>query len=742
MKTTFSLALILLYTTVSFGQTIDLQKGWKFKTGDDLSWAMPDLNDASWKPIEVNAIWEDQGYPGYDGYAWYRIHVIIPTSLKNNAIFKDSIAINLGLIDDSDQSFLNGMKIGENNGKKGIPWEDAGVYNEQRIYKLASNDHAILWDKENLIAVRVFDGHGGGGIYRGNINISMVSIADFLSFDESQTTSNIIDNKTVAHKVAIRSSAKNMTLGGNLEIAVNDEFQGKILFSKKIKVTVTNEKEFIFEFKSPNAEGVVATYQLTPEKTTTVISKRVEIPYILTPQVAKTARINGPNVFGVRPGNPFLYAIPATGERPMAFSVTNLPQGLTIDKNTGTIKGSIAQKGDYKVTFTAENALGKASKDFKISCGDRICLTPPMGWNSWNCWGLSVSDEKVRQTADTYVNKGLMNHGWTYINIDDGWELVHDPATGKMLCNSKFPDMKKLADYVHSKGLKLGIYSSPGSKTCGMYEASWGYENNDAQLFGEWGIDYLKYDWCSYGWIYPTPDADQLKKPYFVMRDALNKVNRDIVYSLCQYGMGNVWEWGDTVGGNLWRTTGDIEDTWESLSAIGFSQSKSSPFSKPGNWNDPDMLVIGKVGWGPTLHQTRLSTSEQYTHITLWCLLSAPLLIGCDLSQLDDFTLNLLTNDEVIEIDQDPLGKAALKVLSTDVYDLWVKELEDGSKALGIVNKTTTNQKITINLSDAKLTGNQLMRDLWRQKDLGVSTGTFQTIIPGHGTTLVKAIEK
>jgi alpha-galactosidase len=742
MKSSFILVILMYFALVTVGQTVDLGKGWKFKTGDNMNWATPDFNDATWSPIEVITVWENQGYAGYDGYAWYRIHVIIPSSIKSSAIYKDSISINLGRIDDSDQSFLNGVKIGENDGRIGSSWETSGVYNEQRTYKLASNNPAILWDKENVIAVRVFDGQGGGGIYQGKVNISMVSIADFLSFDNNQTYSKVIDSKSVYHKVAIKSSAKDMTLAGDLAINIKDEFQGKILYNKNIKFSVTSDKEFVYEFKSPNVEGIVANYQFTPEKTTTVITKRIEIPYILTPSVAKTPKINGPKVFGVRPDHPFLYAIPATGDRPMTFTVKGLPQGLSVDANSGIITGTITQKGVYSVTFIAENALGKATKEFKINCGDRICLTPPMGWNSWNCWGLSVSDEKVRQSAEAYVNKGLMNHGWTYINIDDGWELVHNPETGKMICNSKFPDMKALSGFIHSKGLKLGIYSSPGPKTCGMYEASFGYEKSDAQLYGEWGIDYLKYDWCSYGWIYPVADAAQLKKPYLVMRDALNKVDRDIVYSLCQYGMGNVWEWGDSVGGNLWRTTGDISDTWESLSTIGFDQSKCSPYAKPGNWNDPDMLVIGKVGWGPSLHQTRLTTSEQYTHISLWCLLSAPLLIGCDLSQLDDFTLNLLTNDEVIEIDQDPLGKAAIKVVSTDLYDLWVKELEDGSKALGIINKTNDCQKITINLSDAKLNGKQLMRDLWRQKDLGISSNTFQTIIPGHGTTLVKAIAK
>ena len=346
----------------------------------------------------------------------------------------------------------------------------------------------------------------------------------------------------------------------------------------------------------------------------------------------------------------------ATGEPPLKYSAKDLPEGLIINEETGIIKGVLSKKGEYLVKLKVENSSGVADRELKVIAGNNISLTPPLGWNSWNCWGLSVSDEKVRQSALQMKASGLIDHGWSYINIDDGWEYMHD-KDGKILTNSKFPNMYTLCSYVHSLGLKIGIYSSPGPKTCGGYEGSYTYEEKDAQTYAEWGIDYLKYDWCSYGRIAPKPTREQLKHPYQVMKRAIRSVNRDIHYSLCQYGMGKVWEWGTEVDGNSWRTTGDIEDTWESMTGIGFSQGKCSPYAAPGHWNDPDMLVVGWVGWGPALHCTRLTPDEQYTHITLWCLLSSPLLIGCDLSQLDPFTLNLLTNDEVLAVNQDPLGK-------------------------------------------------------------------------------------
>ena len=308
------------------------------------------------------------------------------------------------------------------------------------------------------------------------------------------------------------------------------------------------------------------------------------------------------------------------------------------------------------------------------------------------------------------------------------------------MANKKFPDMKKLGDWLHGNGLKFGIYSSPGPKTCGGYLGSYQHEMQDAATYAGWAIDYLKYDWCSYETIHDRNDSSlqSYQKPYMVMRDALQKQNRDIVYSLCQYGMRNVWEWGAAVNGNCWRTTGDIEDSWESLYGIGFNQTKQSSYSAPGRWNDPDMMIVGQVGWGDQLHPSRLTPDEQYTHVSLWSMLSAPLLIGCDLSKLDDFTLNLLTNDEVIAIDQDPLGKQASQVLKTDTTQVWIKDLEDGSKALGIFNVSEKDEVIRFYWNNLSLSEGYMARDLWRQKDLGYYKTMFATKVPAHGVTLIR----
>jgi hypothetical protein len=311
--------------------------------------------------------------------------------------------------------------------------------------------------------------------------------------------------------------------------------------------------------------------------------------------------------------------------------------------------------------------------------------------------------------------------------------------------------MKGLADYVHDYGMKLGIYSSPGPKTCGGYLGSWEYEVQDVELWADWGIDYLKYDWCSYGGIAIDNSLDELQKPYLHMRKVLDEAGRDIVYSLCQYGMGRVWEWGAEVGGDLWRTTGDITDTWASLSSIGFSQDVCSAYAGPSAWNDPDMLVVGKVGWGPNLHDTRLTPDEQYTHISLWCLLSAPLLIGCDIAQLDDFTLNLLTNDEVLAVDQDPLGQQARKIKDENGRQVWVKQLEDGSLAVGLFftgynspaeafawDEQNPVADVTVSWAELNITGNHLVRDLWRQKDIGSFDAGFSATVNYHGVVLVR----
>jgi alpha-galactosidase len=505
------------------------------------------------------------------------------------------------------------------------------------------------------------------------------------------------------------------------------------------------------------------------ELTKSVLQSRLIVkakapPYILTPKPSDKPKINGARVFGVRPGNPFLYTIAATGKRPLTFSAKNLPDGLSLDPQTGRITGSIQKEGEYKATLAAKNGLGKTEREFTIKVGNKICLTPPIGWNSWNCWACAVDDGKVRAAADAMVESGLVNHGWTYINIDDCWEIKPDATDpqlkgelrdkdGMINTNKRFPDMKALGDYVHGKGLKLGIYSGPGPLTCAGFTASYRYELNDAQKYAAWGIDYLKYDWCSYDKIAKDRSLSELKKPYAVMRAALDKVPRDIVFSLCQYGMGNVWEWGDEVGGNCWRTTGDITDTWSSMSGIGFNQTGHEKYAGPGNWNDPDMLVVGLVGWGPQLHPTNLTPDEQYTHISLWSLLCSPLLIGCDLGRLDNFTLNLLTNDEVIEINQDPLGKQAGRLSQEGGKQIWVKEMEDGSKAVGLFyvgedrrtpeeyfrwDAKQSKAKIVLKGSDIGITGKFKVRDVWRQKDLGVFDQKYVADVPYHGVVLLR----
>ena len=472
---------------------------------------------------------------------------------------------------------------------------------------------------------------------------------------------------------------------------------------------------------------------------------------ILTPKPSPAPKINGPDVYGVRPGSPFLYNIPATGQRPMKFSVEDLPNGLKFDSNTGIITGKILKKGEYIVTFKAENNLGSSEKKFRIVCEDKIALTPPMGWNSWNCFASSVSDKKVRSAAEAMVKSGLINHGWTYINIDDYWETKpgsDDPTlqgaprdtNGFILPNKRFPDMKALGNFIHSNGLKMGIYSSPGPLTCGGCIASFKHEEQDAQTYGKWGVDYLKYDWCSYEG--DRNDMNDLKKPYFVMRNALDKVNRDIVFSLCQYGMGEVWKWGAEVGGNCWRTTGDITDTWQSMSNIAFNQAGHEKYAGPGHWNDPDMLVVGMVGWGENLHPTNLTPDEQYTHISMWCLLSAPLLIGCDMTRMDDFTLNLLTNDEVLAVDQDSLGRQASRIYKNGDTEVWAKDLEDGSKAVGLFNLGKTKTDVAFDFKSIGLKGNCLVRDLWRQKDLGEFKDQFKATVNSHGVVFVKIKNK
>ncbi len=462
------------------------------------------------------------------------------------------------------------------------------------------------------------------------------------------------------------------------------------------------------------------------------------VPPIARGTPAKPA-LHGPRVLGASPGRPFLYKIPATGLAPLRFSARNLPAGLALDAATGTLSGALREAGTTTVQLEVSGPRGSDRRDLTIVGGaGKLALTPPLGWNSWNVWARAVDADKVRQAADWMVKSGLAAHGYQYINIDDAW-MAGRNAAGEIQTDPKFGDMKALADYVHSKGLKLGVYSSPGPRTCQQLEGSYKHEEQDAMTYARWGVDFLKYDLCSYGALIKTAsDREEEMRPFRLMGDALRRAPRDLVYNLCQYGRADVWQWGPETGGQVWRTTGDIRDSWESIARIGFSQNGLEKWAGPGRWNDPDMLVVGKLGWGLELHATRLTPNEQLTHITLWSLLAAPLLLGCDLAQLDRFTIDLLTNDEVLEVNQDPLGRQAARRAQDGLLEVWSKAMSDGTVAVGLFNRGIESATVQAKWAELGLAGKQPVRDLWQRKELGEFDGVFQAAVPPHGVVLVK----
>ena len=354
-----------------------------------------------------------------------------------------------------------------------------------------------------------------------------------------------------------------------------------------------------------------------------------------------------------------------------------------------------------------------------------LARTPPMGWNSWNHFSHRIDDKTVREIADAMASNGMKDAGYIYVNIDDTWQGERD-ASGKIHANSKFPDMKALADYVHSKGLKIGIYSSPGPTTCAAYAGSFGHETDDAQTYAEWGFDYLKYDWCSASAIYKDKDMQQL---YQVMGNALQATHRPIVYSLCQYGREDVWDWGAKVGGNSWRTTGDISDNWNSMAKIGFSQLRIAPYATIGHWNDPDMLEIGNGG---------MSDDEYKTHMTMWSMLRSPLLAGNDVRNMSADTKSILLNKEVIAIDQDRAGKPAKLAKTEGETEIWTRPLAGGATALAFFNRGDQPAKVTLQWSDAGLKTPKRARDLWAHKDVKVSKTGYTAEVPVHGTVVLR----
>jgi len=478
---------------------------------------------------------------------------------------------------------------------------------------------------------------------------------------------------------------------------------------------------------------------------------------ILTPKPGPAPRINGPNVYGCRPGHAFLYRIPCTGERPMQFTAHNLPAGLNLDIRTGIITGTAPECGEYKVALRAINQHGKCERGFKIVAGDKLALTPPMGFNDWYAYYDRVTDADMRFAADSMITNGMADAGYQYVNVDGCWQGQRD-ASGNLAGNKRFLDMKALADYIHGKGLKAGLYTSPGPKDCAGYTGAYQHEAQDAKQFADWGFDFLKYDWCSYGhiamggratdkrirnWGELAPTLAAYQHPYRLMGDLLKKQNRDIVFNICQYGMSDVWKWGEEVGGHSWRTGGDLGFELHRIFDIALKNCALREHNKPGEWNDPDYIQIGWIGNANGMGQPQpapLTPNESYSFMSLWCLMASPLFYSGDMTKLDTFTLNILCNPEVIEVDQDRLGQCARVVGQPGKTFVLVKDMEDGSKAVGLCNRGEIETKVTSQWSDLGLTGEHKVRDLWRQKDLGAFIGKFEATVPCRGVVLVRIV--
>lgn len=453
---------------------------------------------------------------------------------------------------------------------------------------------------------------------------------------------------------------------------------------------------------------------------------------ILTPPVPAAPRIVHPKSFGVRPGHPIVFTVPATGERPMTVTADRLPEGVSLDPATGILSGSVAKPGDYTFTLTAKNAKGTASSVFTLKVGNLLAVTPPMGWCSWNAYLTSISDENIQAAAKALRDTGLVYHGWQYVNMDDGWERKIDgtegpcrDGQGRMLTNKRFKDMKALTDSIHRLGLKAGLYSSPGPFTCGQRTGSFGHEEQDARTFAEWGFDYLKYDYCSFGSV-PLVEGltrdTMAKQAYARMGRDLRAQNRDILFSLC----GASIQWAYEVGGSCWRTSTDVNNQWSVMRYVIDTQVGLAKYSRPGGWNDADQLVSGA------------SPNELYTQMSLWCLLSSPLQMCWKSKALTPFLLSLYTNDEVIEIDQDSSGRAAERIFHDVRCDVWAKPMPDGSLAAALINRSILPQTLTFAFADAGLKGKQRLRDLWRQKDIGLFQNSYSAEVLGHACQLIR----
>lgn len=374
------------------------------------------------------------------------------------------------------------------------------------------------------------------------------------------------------------------------------------------------------------------------------------------------------------------------------------------------------------IAFFVWTAVGLESPQTYAQASHSLALTPPMGWNSWNKFGCNVNDKLIREIADAMVSSGMKAAGYQYVNIDDCWQVSRDAQGAIVADPERFPSgIKALADYVHSKGLKLGIYTDAGTGTCERRPGSLNHEVQDAKTYASWEIDYVKIDWCNAEGLDPEVQ-------YARFRDALAQSGRPIVFSICNWGVKAPWRWGPTTG-NLWRTTGDITDNYDRMSVIGFGQNGLEKFAGPGHWNDPDMLEVGNG---------KMNRDEYRTHMALWVILAAPLLAGNDLRTMSAETKDLLTNSEVIAVDQDAKGVQGHRVWQEGPLEIWAKPLADGNHAVGLFNRSESAIRMTLDFKTIGAPSAVKLRDLLDHKDLGSAQDSYTAEVPTHGAVLVK----
>lgn len=485
-------------------------------------------------------------------------------------------------------------------------------------------------------------------------------------------------------------------------------------------------------------------------------------------------QIVGPRVVGIRPGTPFLHLVGVTPrDASLRFSTRGLPTGLSIDPRSGIISGTAPSAvGPIHVRLRVTGARGSAQATLRIVVGDALALTPPMGWNSWNSVEAEISEAVVMEIADALERSGLRDAGYVYINLDDHWadknrELVvyrnNVDAEWRMVADRRrFPNgLKPVIDALHARGFKLGVYSDAGVTTCAEAQPQgFGYEETDARTFAEWGVDYVKYDYC-----YAPADRETAIDRYTRLGRALEATNRSIVYSICEWGMRSPWEWGPAAGGHLWRTTGDMRAHWEFVpgreatgrGGIGVLDAADRQvglerYQSPGRWNDPDMLIVGVGLTNSAAHLSAqgLNPVEERSMMSLWALMGAPLIVNADVRKLDPQSahydaawaariLPMLLNHELIAVDQDPLGVQGTRVAFDGDADIWAKRLEDGSYAVGLLNRgDTAPLSITVRWSDLGIAGEYVVRDLWEHRDLGASTQAWTASVAPHETILLR----